>query len=211
MAQPVIGPALSGTGRHWATQLALAVSFLKQANRPMRLEDLAFESNVQALLTNHELVHALATHDRVRHDPRTGLFSYRVPLPLSLSLPGPVHMLTLLAHPHRTQPDYLLSSKADLLALLRRHAPQGGLAVKKLRESWTGAQAAIEDLEREGRVLVTRTGKTESAEKDGQMKMVFLDDIGKERDPLDQGAPLLSLSLGMLGWSEPFGDVRRCD
>ena len=91
-------------------------------------------------------------------------------------------------HRPPTQPDYILSSKADLLSLLRRHSPQGGLPVKKLRESWTGAQQAIEDLEREGRVLVTRTGKTEMAEKDGQMKMVFLDDIGRERDPLDQGA-----------------------
>ena len=88
MAQPVIGPALSGTGRHWATQLALAVSFLKQVNRPIRLEDLAFESNVQALLSNHELVQALANHDRVRHDERTGLFSYRV---RSLSLSLAVH------------------------------------------------------------------------------------------------------------------------
>lgn len=70
--------------------------------------------------------------------------------------------------------------------------------MKKLRESWAGVTAAIEELEREGRVLVTRTGKTEqSQEREGQMKMVFLDDIGKEKDPLDQGQspPPLSLSL----------------
>lgn len=60
--------------------------------------------------------------------------------------------------------------------------------MKKLRESWAGVTTAIEELEREGRVLVTRTGKTEqSQEREGQMKMVFLDDIGREKDPLDQG------------------------
>lgn len=87
-----------------------------------------------------------------------------------------------------SQPDYILSSKADLLTLLRRHSPQGGLPVKKLRESWSGVNTAIEELEREGRILVTRTGKTEAAEKEGQMKMVFLDDVGRDKDPLDQGA-----------------------
>ncbi|BGP43220.1 hypothetical protein JCM10449v2_007248 [Rhodotorula kratochvilovae] len=184
MVQEVLGPSLTGAGRHWATQLALAVSYLKQLNAPVRLEDLALQSGVEALLHNQELVDALARHEKVRHDARTGLFSYKASLPSS-----------------RTQPDFILSSKADLLVLLRRHSPQGGLPVKKLRESWAGVQAAIEDLEREGRVLVTRTGKTEQAEKDGQMKMVFLDDIGREQDPLDQEFKDLWRSL-----KTPVGD-----
>ncbi|BGP51422.1 hypothetical protein JCM10450v2_007364 [Rhodotorula kratochvilovae] len=162
MVQEVLGPSLTGAGRHWATQLALAVSYLKQLNAPVRLEDLALQSGVEALLHNQELVDALARHEK---------------------------------------PDFILSSKADLLVLLRRHSPQGGLPVKKLRESWAGVQAAIEDLEREGRVLVTRTGKTEQAEKDGQMKMVFLDDIGREQDPLDQEFKDLWRSL-----KTPVGD-----
>ncbi|GAA6001750.1 transcription factor TFIIE subunit TFA2 [Rhodotorula paludigena] len=176
MAQPaVIGPSLTGVGRHWQTQLALAVSFLRQLNGPIRLEDLAIRSGVEALLHNHELIQGLQNHDRVRYDERTGLFSYR--------------------------PDYILSSKADLLILLRRHSPQGGLPVKKLRESWSGVNAAIEELEREGRILVTRTGKTEAAEKEGQMKMVFLDDVGRDKDPLDQEFKDLWRSL-----KTPIGD-----
>ena len=79
--------------------------------------------------------------------------------------------------------------------LLRRNAAQGGLPVKKLRESWSGVTNAIEELEREGRVLVTRSGKNLHAPNsggatEGQMKTVFLDDIGRERDPLDQGQSL---------------------
>ncbi|GEM12533.1 transcription initiation factor TFIIE subunit beta [Rhodotorula toruloides] len=147
--------------RHWQTQLALSVAFLKQLNGPIRLEDLALRSGVEGLLHNHELVEGLKKHERVRYAEKTGLFAYK--------------------------PDFILSSKNDLLILLRRHSPQGGLPVKKLRESWAGVTTAIEELEREGRVLVTRTGKTEqSQEREGQMKMVFLDDIGKEKDPLDQ-------------------------
>ncbi|GAA6063497.1 hypothetical protein JCM10212_004456 [Sporobolomyces blumeae] len=158
MSTPVIGPSLTGVGRHWQTQLVLAVNCLKQVNRPIRLDDLALTSGIDALLHNYDLVHALQNHDRVRFDPRTELFTYK--------------------------PDFVLASKTDLLALLRRYSPQGGLAVKPLRESWPGVVQAIEELEREGRVLVTRTdGKGDVK---GQMKVVFLDDVGHEREPLDK-------------------------
>ena len=90
MATPVIGPSLTGVGRHWQTQLVLAVSFLKQLNRPIRLEDLAITSGIEALLHNYELLEALKNHERVRYDPRTELFQYKASCfslsPLSLSL-----------------------------------------------------------------------------------------------------------------------------
>ncbi|GAA6007496.1 hypothetical protein JCM11491_004184 [Sporobolomyces phaffii] len=160
MASGVIGPSLTGVGRHWQTQLVLAVNFLKQLNRPIRLEDLALTSGIESLLHNYELVEALKAHDRVRYDPRTELVQYR--------------------------PDFVLSSKSDLVALLRRYSPQGGLAVKPLRESWPAVTQAIEELEREGRVLVTRTDGKGDAQGKGQMKCVFLDDVGKDREPLDK-------------------------
>lgn len=43
---------------------------------------------------------------------------------------------------------------------------------------------AIEELEKQGKVLVTRTEGTR--ERDGQMKAVFLDEVGKI-EPVDQG------------------------
>jgi transcription initiation factor TFIIE subunit beta len=80
--------------------------------------------------------------------------------------------------------------------------------VKKLRESWAGVTTAIEELEREGRVLVTRTGKTEqSQEREGQMKMVFLDDIGREKDPLDQGQFAVLSWLSLHGTATPAADA----
>ncbi|GAA5886748.1 hypothetical protein JCM3774_003038 [Rhodotorula dairenensis] len=164
----------AAVGRHWQTQLAIAVAFLKQHNAPIRLEDLAIRSGVEPLLTNPELQHGLRQHDRVRFDDRTQLVSYK--------------------------PDFVLNSKSDLIVLLRRNSPLGGLPVKKLRESWAGVTNAIEELEREGRVLVTRTGKNPHGA-EGQMKMVFLDDIGRERDPLDQEFKDLWHSL-----KTPIGD-----
>ncbi|GAA6036276.1 hypothetical protein JCM8097_006872 [Rhodosporidiobolus ruineniae] len=172
---PSTQPALSGIGRHWQTQLALTVSFLKSLGGPIRLEDLALRSNVEALLHNHELVDGLRNHERVKYDDRTGLWSYK--------------------------PDFILSSKSDLLILLRRASPDGGLPVKKLRESWAGVTAAIEELEREGRVLVTRTEGKGAAGGEGTMKMVFLDDIGVEKEPLDQEFKDLWRSL-----KTPIGD-----
>ncbi|BGP19851.1 hypothetical protein JCM10213_003160 [Rhodosporidiobolus nylandii] len=172
---PSTQPALSGVGRHWQTQLALTVSFLKNLGGPIRLEDLALRSGVEALLHNAELVQGLQQHERVKYDERTGLWAYK--------------------------PDFILSSKSDLLILLRRASPEGGLAVKKLRESWEGVTKAIEELEKEGRVLVTRTEGKGAAGGEGTMKMVFLDDIGLEKDPLDQEFKDLWRSL-----KTPVGD-----
>lgn len=70
----------STVARHWQTQLALSVAFLKQLNGPIRLEDLALRSGVEGLLHNHELVEGLKKHERVRYTEKTGLFAYKVRL-----------------------------------------------------------------------------------------------------------------------------------
>jgi hypothetical protein len=44
-----------------------------------------------------------------------------------------------------------------------------------LKDSWNGAPAALEELEKEGEILVIRTNK------DGQMKMVFWNEINPRR------------------------------
>jgi len=55
---------------------------------------------------------------------------------------------------------------------IQRHTKKGGgIAVRTLRESWKDAPSAIEELEAEGEVLVTRT------QKDQQMRMVFWNEI----------------------------------
>lgn len=57
--------------------------------------------------------------------------------------------------------------------------------MKALKEAWKEAPAAIEELEQEGEVLVTRT------QKDGQLRMVFWNEIKPTEDsggiPVEQG------------------------
>jgi len=159
-------PKDTGVGRHWATQLLYAVGFLKQHAHPIRLEDLAIRSNVEGLMTNVELLESFKAHERVLYDEKTGLYRYK--------------------------PDYNIKSSADLLSIVRRYAPRGGMPVKVLKESWPGVGPAIEELEQEGRILVTRTGGTNDRE--GQMKTVFYDEVGII-DPVDEEFRTLWSSL----------------
>jgi len=65
--------------------------------------------------------------------------------------------------------------------------------VRALKESWKEAPAAIEELEKEGDVLVTRTAK------DGQLKMVFWNEIKPTEEeggmPVEQGPHSLRVFL----------------
>lgn len=55
----------------------------------------------------------------------------------------------------------------------------GGLSVRALKESWKEAPAAIEELEKDNEVYVTRTLK------DGQMRMVFWNEVKPDKADLD--------------------------
>lgn len=70
--------------------------------------------------------------------------------------------------------DYSFRNKASLLTEIQRHTKSGGgLSVRALKDSWKEAPQAIEELEEEGEVLLIRTTK------DGQMKMVFYNEVKK--------------------------------
>ncbi|TDL26860.1 transcription initiation factor IIE subunit beta [Rickenella mellea] len=141
-------PADTGTGTNVNTQLVYAVDHLKQQGNPMRLQDLAIITNTP-LDTNATLLERFRAHDRVIHDPKTDLYSYR----------------------H----DFTFRTKQQLLTEIQRHTRKGGgLSVRSLKDSWKEAPAAIEELEKDGDVLVTRTAK------DGQMRMVFWNELKPE-------------------------------
>lgn len=76
------------------------------------------------------------------------------------------------------QPDYEIRNNNELLALLRRYSPRGGMSVNKLQESWPNAKQAIGELESDGKVLVWRSAGT--AEREGQMKFAFWDELGRQ-------------------------------
>lgn len=75
---PIIGPSSTGIGKHWATQLYTAVQFLKQHQHPIRLENLALTSGVEALLSDQGLLESFRNHERVLVDDKLGLYTYKV-------------------------------------------------------------------------------------------------------------------------------------
>lgn len=132
------------------TQLVYVVNHLKSTGNPMRLQDLAIITNTP-IDTDKVLQEKFRSHDRVLHDPKTDLYSYR----------------------H----DYNVRNKAALLTEIQRQTRKGGgLSVRTLKESWKEAPQAVEELEKEGEVYVTRTLK------DGQMRMVFWNEIKPDEE-----------------------------
>jgi len=138
-------PADTGTGTNVNTQLVYAVNHLKSTPNPMRLQDLAIVTNTP-LDTDSALLEKFKAHDKVQYDPKTDLYSYK----------------------H----EFTFRNKAALLTEIQRQTRKGGgISVRALKESWKEAPQAIEELEKEGEVLVTRTMK------DGQLRMVFWNEI----------------------------------
>ncbi|KAF8125594.1 hypothetical protein EV363DRAFT_1350337 [Boletus edulis] len=116
----------------------------------MRLQDIAIVTN-SPLDTDMVLLEKFKSHDRIQYDPKTDLFSYR----------------------H----DFNFRNKAALLTEIQRQTRKGGgIPVRALKESWKEAPQAIEELEKEGEVLVTRTVK------DGQLRMVFWNEIKPDEE-----------------------------
>jgi len=143
-------PAETGSGTNVNTQLLYVVNHLKSTGNPMRLQDLAIITNTP-VDTDKVLLEKFRAHDRVVHDLKTDLYSYR----------------------H----DYNVRNKAALLTEIQRQTRKGGgLSVRTLKESWKEAPQAIEELEKEGEVYVTRTLK------DGQMRMVFWNEIKPDEE-----------------------------
>ncbi|KAG0707182.1 hypothetical protein DFH29DRAFT_1066413 [Suillus ampliporus] len=138
-------PADTGTGTNVNTQLVYAIDHLKSTHNPMRIQDIAIVTDTP-LDTDMVLLEKFKSHDRIQWDPKTDLYSYR----------------------H----EFSFRNKVALLTEIQRQTRKGGgIPVRALKESWKEAPQAIEELEKEGEVLVTRTAK------DGQLRMVFWNEI----------------------------------
>ncbi|CAE6481474.1 unnamed protein product [Rhizoctonia solani] len=142
-------PKDTGSGFQKGTQLSYLISALKERKGPIRLEDLGAYANVPNVENDPVLVKALNEHERVTVDPKLKLYTWR--------------------------PDFQVKDKQSVLAEITRHARGGaGVSMKSLKESWAGALQAVEELEKEGLVLATRSAKDE------HIKMVFRNDMTPE-------------------------------
>ncbi|KDQ20315.1 hypothetical protein BOTBODRAFT_152985 [Botryobasidium botryosum FD-172 SS1] len=139
-------PAEKGTGTHTNTQIFYALEYLKKHNAPMRIEDLSIMAQVP-IATEPELLSKFKNHNQVIYNPKTDTYAYKTEF-------GNINNLEA------------------LIREIKFHTRKGGgLTIRTLKESWPSAPAAIEDLEKAGKVLVTRTAK------DGQAKMVFWNEM----------------------------------
>ncbi|TPX67323.1 hypothetical protein SpCBS45565_g03888 [Spizellomyces sp. 'palustris'] len=70
---------------------------------------------------------------------------------------------------YRYKPKYTIRSKEDLITLLQSNASHGGMEIKELLDSWSGLLGAVQELEKEGHVLVLKT-------KDQKPRIVYWND-----------------------------------
>jgi transcription initiation factor TFIIE subunit beta len=152
----------------------------------MRLQDIAIVTNTP-LDSDPVLLEKFKAHDKVIWDPKTDLYSYKV---LGISFLFWQVLTSVRQH------EFNFRNKAALLTEIQRQTRKGGgISVRALKESWKEAPAAIEELEEEGEVLVTRTVK------DGQLRMVFWNEIKPTEEsggmPVEKGASFSAWNVGL--------------
>ncbi|KAI5793207.1 hypothetical protein EDC01DRAFT_655569 [Geopyxis carbonaria] len=129
------------TGHHILTQVRHAIQHLKEKERPLTASEI---SSYLSIPVTRELHGILAKHDRIYYDAAAETYEF-----------VPVHGIR---------------SAVALLEFLQQQTTAQGLSVKELKDGWAGALDAIDSLEAEGRILVTRT------KKDNQARMVWGND-----------------------------------
>lgn len=148
-------PATTGFGADVGTQITYAIAYLKDKGGQKTFKEiLEYLSLVNAEERNKTLMfNILKNHPRVQFFPNpkpnvkvwdSGIFEHRPLLPVR--------------------------SKADLIGYLQRLGSAQGVPVKDIKDGWKDCPEAIDEMEREHKLLVTRT------KKDNTARMVWLDD-----------------------------------
>ncbi|KAL8942268.1 MAG: hypothetical protein Q9211_001470 [Gyalolechia sp. 1 TL-2023] len=147
---PYSQPRDTGIGQHIMTQITYAIEYLKTKNTPQSLSDilsyLSMQTREESYKSNVETI--LSRHEKVNYQPASkgspALFSFR--------------------------PAHNIRSAESLLAHLQSQHTAQGLSVKELRDGWPDVEDAIDQLEFDGRLLVTRN------KKDNHARMVWPND-----------------------------------
>lgn len=145
-------PADTGTGKDIMTNVLYAIQKMKEKNAPLTFEDIVGYLSLQERRHDQGYVHALRSilqvHEKVNYDSSgaggKGTFSFR--------------------------PPHNIRSEEQLLQKLQSQTTMTGILVKDLKEGWPGVEQAIDKLEQEGKLLVTRN------KKDNHPKMVWAND-----------------------------------
>jgi len=147
-------PADTGTGRNLMTQVTYAVEYLKTKEKAISFQDIFDYLSVPNPEDRSTLENILSAHAKVEYDP-SGLGGKGV---------------------YRFRPPHNVRSADELEAYLQRQTTAQGIQVKELKEGWPGALDAIDALEAQGKLLVTRN------KKDNTAKMVWPNDPSLQHD-----------------------------
>lgn len=143
-------PADTGTGQNIMTQVTYAVEYLKSKGTPQTLPELLSYLSLQYREDSYKQIirTILQNHEKIEYNRHgadgEGTFSFR-----------PIHNIR---------------SKEQLLGYLQAQPTAQGLNVRELKDGWPGAIEAINALERQDKLLVTRNRKDDHA------KMVWPND-----------------------------------
>lgn len=136
-------PKDTGTGSHVVTQVTYALDKLKEQDFPWTWQRLGEYLSLHGREEHYgqALKRILINHDKVNYQRVDGkekdLFSFR--------------------------PFQNIRSADQLLGYLQSQPTAQALAVKDLKDGWHGALDAIDDLEKQGKLSVTRNKKDDSA------------------------------------------------
>ena len=143
-------PANTGTGLTIGTQITFATDHLKTKDMPLTLTDIISYLSLHNASESHKqnIGQILRTHHKVEYQAKNdgGEATYRY------------------------RPPHNIRSLEQMLGHLQSQHAFKGLSVKELRDGWPGVEDAIQDLEIEKKLLVTRN------KKDNHAKMVWPDD-----------------------------------
>ncbi|TVY71462.1 Transcription initiation factor IIE subunit beta [Lachnellula suecica] len=148
-------PAVTGYGNEAYTQVTYVIDFLKKKDEPKTFQEiLMYLSQVHVEETKKKLIATiLKRHDRVKWSPDPQL-----------------KVQTWDSGFFRHQPIINVRSKKDLITYLQIKPDAQGVAVKDLKDGWPDCEDAIDELEDEHKILVTRT------KKDSHARMVWVND-----------------------------------
>ncbi|KAJ5416104.1 hypothetical protein PENPOL_c028G08123 [Penicillium polonicum] len=145
-------PANTGTGKDIMTQVLFAIEHMKNKNIPLKFSDIISYLSLQHRAHDQGYVRALRSileiHEKVEFDPSgangEGTFRFR--------------------------PAHNIRNSEQLLKYLQTQTTAAGMSVRELREGWPTAEEEINQMEKEGKLLVTRN------KKDDHPKMVWPND-----------------------------------
>lgn len=145
-------PANTGTGKDIMTQVLFAIEYMKNKRTPLKFGDIISYLSIQNRAHDQAYFQALRSilqaHEKVQYDPSDangeGTFNFR--------------------------PPHNIRTPEQLLQKLQAQTTAQGMNVRELREGWPNVEEAINQMEMEGKLLVTRQ------KKDNHAKVVWAND-----------------------------------